>query len=227
MNPTLTASTYSSLRGSIRSAWATVSAQSFTTSHGCEDGKEYSVEKNLLNLLEKYKDDAALVALINDTLAYGKAAEAKTGHTSLEGNNYTGSQREIPESELSTSPEGDLRVHQATVRFGTMNHIVLMIESKNGAPTVKVGEQSFDVTLHEESSNYYVSVLHGVSATDFGNDITVTISDGTTTVDYTVSINDYLYAISQSSTDEKMVNLAKALYNYGVSAKEYAASQNN
>jgi len=83
------------------------------------------------------------------------------------------------------------------------------------------------VTLHEENSNYYVSVLHGVSATDFDKDITATISDGTTIVDYTVSINDYLYAISQSSTDEKMVNLAKALYNYGVSAKGYAASQNN
>ena len=67
----------------------------------------------------------------------------------------------------SKSPEGDLRVHQATVRFGTMNHIVLMIESK-ATPTVKVGDKSFDVDLHEENSNYYVSVLHGVSATDFG-----------------------------------------------------------
>ena len=197
------------------------------TSHGCEDGKEYSVEKNLLNLLEKYKDDAALVALIKDTLAYGEAASAYKKHQTMTGNTYTenSSNREIPVSELSTSPEGNLRVHQATVRFGTMNHIVLMIESKNGAPTVKVGEQSFNVTLYAENSSYYVSVLHGVSATDFDKDITVTISDGTTTVDYTVSINDYLYAISQSSTDEKMVNLAKALYNYGVSAKNYQHSK--
>ncbi|MBQ8818808.1 MAG: leucine-rich repeat domain-containing protein [Clostridia bacterium] len=186
--------------------------------HGYDE--KYSVEINLGNLLKKYPDDEALVALIKDTLAYGKAAEEYIGHTSIEGD-YTGTDREIPESELITSTEGDLRVHQATVRFGTMNHIVLMIESKNGAPTVKVGEQSVDVTLYAENSSYYVSVLHGVSATDFGNDITVTISDGTTTVDYTVSINDYLYAISQSSTDEKMVNLAKALYNYGVSAKIY------
>jgi len=52
--------------------------------HGYEKGKEYSVEKNLLNLLEKYKDDAALVALINDTLAYRsikqKRAEKSARH---------------------------------------------------------------------------------------------------------------------------------------------------
>ena len=99
--------------------------------HGYEKGKEYSVEKNLLNLLEKYKDDAALVALIKDTLAYGEAASAYKKHQTMTGNTYTenSSNREIPVSEadrFEIEPNMPL-VEQYTVRFGTTLSIKIKV----------------------------------------------------------------------------------------------------
>ncbi|MBO5054433.1 MAG: hypothetical protein J6C44_09440, partial [Muribaculaceae bacterium] len=200
------------------------------TSHGCEDGKEYSVEKNLLNLLEKYKDNAALVALIKDTLAYGEAASAYKKHQTMTGNTYTenSSNREIPESEadrFEIEPNMPL-VEQYTVRFGTTLSIKIKV---NYLPAVKVYVNGKEYVMTEEDVNrgYIIFESDPISATDFDKDFSVIIQNGEgENYSYIhVSVNDYLYAISQSSTDEKMVNLAKALYNYGVSAKNYQHSK--
>ena len=200
------------------------------TSHGCEDGKEYSVEKNLLNLLEKYEDDAALVALINDTLAYGEAASAYKKHQTMTGNTYTenSSNREIPVSEADRFEiEPNMPwVEQYTVRFGTTLSIKIKV-SYLSPVKVYVNGKEYVTTEEDVNRGYIIFESDPISATDFDKDFSVIIQNGEgENYSYIhVSVNDYLYAISQSSTDEKMVNLAKALYNYGVSAKNYQHSK--
>ena len=80
---------------------------------------------------------------------------------------------------------------------------------------------------------YIIFESDPLSATAFDKDFSVIIQnrEGVNYSYIHVSVNDYLYAISQSTdTSENMENmkaLANALYNYGVSAQKYAASQNN
>lgn len=176
--------------------------------HGCEDGKEYSVEKNLLNLLEEYKDDATLVALINDTLAYGKAASEYKKHDTMTGD-YTVSDSTIPDA--TVTPNGAFTGY--TVVFGHVNFIKVSVELADG------------YTLYLDGTNITSQLVGGIFKTDgiapteFDNKFSFEIKNGDTTVQtFAVSVNDYIGAQKNSAT---MGNLAKALYNYGVSAEIY------
>ena len=197
-------------------------------SHGYEDGKEYSVEKNLLNLLEKYKDDATFAALIKDTLAYGEAASAYKNHQTMTGNTYTenSSNREIPVSEADRFEiESDYPlVEQYTVRFGTTLSIKIKVSY---LPEVKVYVNGKEYVTTEEEVNrgWIIFESDPISATDFDKDFSVIIQNdkGENCSYIHVSVNDYLYAISQSTdASDEMKALAKALYNYGLSAHKYA-----
>lgn len=192
-------------------------------SHGCEDGKEYSVEKNLLNLLEKYKDDAALVTLIKDTLAYGEATSAYKKHQTMTGNTYTenSSNREIPVSEAQVADV----ITGYTVRFGTAISIIIEVNPSAFEDTIYKVECNGTELRNFPSPNSPLYKVSNIAATDFDKEwefvVRSTNPMGDVYGTVVISVNDYLYAISQSSTDEKMVNLAKALYNYGVSAEIY------
>ena len=178
------------------------------TSHGCEDGKEYSVEKNLLNLLEKYKDDAALVALINDTLAYGKAASEYKKHDTMTGD-YTVSDSTIPDA--TVTPNGAFTGY--TVVFGQVNFIKVSVELADGY-TLYLDET--DITSQLVGGIFKTD---GIAPTEFDQKFTFEIKNGDTSVQtFAVSVNDYIGAQKDSAT---MGNLVKALYNYGYSAKVY------
>ena len=199
-------------------------------SHGCEDGKEYSVEKNLLNLLEKYKDDAALVALIKDTLAYGEAASVYKKHQTMTGNTYTenSSNREIPVSEAQVADV----ITGYTVRFGTAISIIIEVNPSAFEDTIYKVECNGTELRNFPSPNSPLYKVSNIAATDFDKEwefvVRSTNPMGDVYGTVVISVNDYLYAISQSTdASDEMKALAKALYNYGVSAKEYAASQNN
>ena len=181
------------------------------TSHGCEDGKEYSVEKNLLNLLAKHPDDAALVALIKDTLAYGEAASAYKKHQTMTGNTYTenSSNREIPDA--TVTPNGAFTGY--TVVFGQVNFIKVSVELADGYTLYLDGT---DITSQLVDGIFKTD---GIAPTEFDQKFTFEIKNGDTVVQtFAVSVNDYIGAQKDSAT---MGNLVKALYNYGVSAKVY------
>lgn len=181
------------------------------TSHGCEDGKEYSVEKNLLNLLAKHPDDAALVALIKDTLAYGEAASAYKDHQTMTGNTYTenSSNREIPDA--TVTPSGAFTGY--TVVFGQVNFIKVSVALETGYTLFLDGT---DITTQLVDGIFKTD---GIAPTNFDKNFTFEIKNGDTVVQtFAVSVNDYIGAQKDSAT---MGNLVKALYNYGVSAKVY------
>ena len=177
-------------------------------SHGFEDGKEYSVEKNLLNLLEKYKDDAALVALINDTLAYGKAASEYKKHDTMTGD-YTVSDSTIPDA--TVTPNGAFTGY--TVVFGQVNFIKVSVTLETGYTLYLDGT---DITTQLVDGIFKTD---GIAPTEFDQKFTFEIKNGDTVVQtFAVSVNDYIGAQKDSTT---MGNLVKALYNYGVSAEIY------
>ena len=172
---------------------------------------DYSVEKNLLNLLEKHKDDAALVTLIKDTLAYGEAASACKNHQTMIGNTYTenNSNREIPDA--TVTPSGAFT--GCTVVFGQVNFIKVSVALETGYTLYLDGT---DITSQLVGGIFKTD---GIAPTEFDKKFSFEIKSGDTVVQtFAISANDYIGAQKDSAT---MGNLVKTLYNYGYSAKAY------
>ena len=170
---------------------------------------DYTVEANLLMLREKYKDDTALVTLVNDILAYGSAASEYKGYGSMT-DDYVSSDREIPTTNVAPSDA----FTGYTVTFGQVNYIKIKVNLADGN-TLYLGET--DITNELVDGIYKTA---GIAPTDFDNVFNFTVKNGDETVaTFALSVNDY---ISANKDSESMGNLVKALYNYGVSAEEYA-----
>ena len=172
---------------------------------------DYSVEKNLLNLLEKHKDDAALVTLIKDTLAYGEAASACKNHQTMTGNTYTenSSNREIPDA--TVTPSGAFT--GCTAVFGQVNFIKVSVALETGHTLYLDGT---DITSQLVDGIFKTD---GIAPTEFDKKFNFEIKSGNTVVQtFAISANDYIGAQKDSAT---MGNLVKTLYNYGYSAKAY------
>ena len=179
----------------------------------------YTVEQNLLNLLAEYPNDEALKTLVNDILAYGEAASEYKNHDSMT-NDYEGSDREIPETTVTPN---DVIIGY-TVRFGTTNSIIIKVDPNafaNDLYQVYCNGKALSNYKHSNSNQY---AIHNISATDFDKEWEFVVRSnnpmGAVYGSITISVNDYLYSISQSATaTAEMKALAKALYNYGVSAE--------
>ena len=172
---------------------------------------DYSVEKNLLNLLEKHKDDTALITLIKDTLAYGEAASACKNHQTMTGNTYTdnSSNREIPAA--TVTPSGAFT--GCTTVFGQVNFIKVSVALETGY-TLYLG--GTDVTSQLVGGIFKTD---GIAPTEFDKKFSFEIKSGDTVVQtFAISANDYIGAQKNNAT---MGNLVKTLYNYGYSAKAY------
>ena len=186
----------------------------------------YSVEKNLLEI-RKTADDLT-VQLIDDLLAYGAAASVYKGNQTMTGTSYTenSSNREISVSEVDWF-EIDSNfplVEQYTVKFGTTLSIKIKVSMMASGLDVQVNEHPYFLSQEDYDNGYIIFESDFISATDFDKDFFVIVHNGEgETYSYIkVSVNDYLYAISQSTdASDEMKTLAKALYNYGVSAKAY------
>ena len=169
---------------------------------------DYTVEANLLTLREKYKDDTALVTLVNDILAYGSAASEYKGYGSMT-DDYVSSDREIPTTNVAPSDA----FTGYTVTFGQMNYIKIRVNLADGN-NLYFGET--DITNELVDGVYKTA---GIAPTDFDKVFTFTVKNGEETVaTFALSVNDY---ISANKDSESMGNLVKALYNYGVSAEIY------
>ena len=171
---------------------------------------DYTVEENLLALRKEYEEDEALVTLVNDILAYGTAASEYKNHNSMT-DVYVGSDREIRETEW---PALDIGFEGYTVVFGQVNYLKIKVNLAEGQ------------TLYLDGVNVTAKVVDGIFKTDgivptnFDKKFNFEIrTDGVLFNAFSVSVNDYLSAKRESETMGKLV---KALYNYGVSAKEYA-----
>jgi hypothetical protein len=175
-----------------------------------------------LTLREKYKDDTALVTLVNDILAYGSAASEYKGYGSMT-DDYVSSDREIPTTNVAPSDA----FTGYTVKFGTSNGIIIQVDPNAFSNNIYQVYCNGDVIGNYKHPNSNQYAIYNISPTDFDKKYEFIVKsnnpNGSVYGSIAISINDYLYSISQSATSTaEMKALAKALYNYGMSAEEYA-----
>ena len=160
----------------------------------------YSVKENLINAYN-ITNDANMKQLIIDTLEYGAAAQVYRNYKTdalvtkdvaflSEGKTEV----DVPRSSPVVNETVADSIKEATVNFSATNFI-------------KVSYNDGEIkTLTSDA----------VAAYDFAKKMQFS-ADGLFTLGY--SVNDYCYdVINSEKTSEEMKNLAKALYNYGLSA---------
>ena len=160
----------------------------------------YSVKENLINAYN-ITNDANMKQLIIDTLEYGAAAQVyrdyKTDALVTKDVDFISEGKtevDVPKSSPVVNETVADSIKEATVNFSTVNFI-------------KVSYNDGEVkTLTSDA----------VAAYDFAKKMQFS-ADGLFTLGY--SVNDYCYdVINSETTTEAMKSLAKALYNYGLSA---------
>ena len=186
----------------------------------------YSVKTNAEYLLKAYKDDAALVQLVNDLLSYGAAAQIYRNYKtdSLVGDVDTESYIKPEKSDmtLSASMSDDVNFTAAGVWFDYNNRIYVKFTAKNGVDvTVKVNGIVTDVV---DEGGVYIAYTGSIAADEFADVYTIELLVEDEIVQtLTYSVNAYVYAKWDS---ENMQNLVRALYAYGISAYNYVNSDN-
>ncbi|MBQ8546856.1 MAG: hypothetical protein IJ437_07955, partial [Clostridia bacterium] len=160
----------------------------------------YSVKENLINAYN-VTNDANMKQLIIDTLEYGAAAQVyrnyKTNALVTDGVTFISEGKtevDVPRSSPVVNETVADSIKEATVNFSATNFI-------------KVSYNDGEIkTLTSDA----------VAAYDFAKKMQFS-ADGLFTLGY--SVNDYCYdVINSEKTSEAMKSLAKALYNYGLSA---------
>ena len=80
-----------------------------------------------------------------------------------------------------------------------------------------------EVTPVLNSANKYYVALPNIAAKDLDIEHEYSVTDGTETYTFTFSPLSYVYKIIAGSTNQNMINLAKALYLYNQAANAYFA----
>ena len=169
---------------------------------------------------------AELRQLLVDLLAYGAAAQVYTNTDveNLVNEGITGTAGNAVPTESVKNNEfvADANVIDSVgIRFSHDNKIYFILnENATGTVTATVEIGGVVTNAKVEGNKIYTT---GISATELGAAVTVEISiDGVLVQTVTYSVNSYVYAV-KDKTDSN-ANLAKALYNYGESAKDYVDS---
>ena len=180
----------------------------------------FSVEDNMLLLkkgsdLTDEQDD-----LIDALLAYGKASEAYTGHTSMTGSYAISSYEPLTYEANISDSSSVVSVQSANVRFGTTTYLMFTFTFDNDTtPFDLAGKVTIDgkIATTYMADNTCVAISAPISPENFHKDVAVNYNDE---LNFTFSVNDYCYIVTKedSTASESMKTLAKALYNYGIYA---------
>lgn len=200
----------------------------------------FSVESYCKNLIASESSSAALKTLCADVLAYGAAAQTyknyKTDALVKAANAGTPSAFEAIENSGFAFTDGEVegyKLKSANLWFNNANklcfkftaasteNLVLKV-TKDGA--VKEYTSADFVSM---GNNEYAVFTDEIYATEFDTEFKAELVKGEQTCGtVTYSVKAYV-AHWQNSENTAMANLAKALYNYGKSAKAYQATQQN
>ncbi|MBQ8574965.1 MAG: hypothetical protein IJ447_02830 [Clostridia bacterium] len=187
-------------------------------------GLNTSIKEILIGIYDSSDDNTK--QLIIDTLDYGAASQVyrdyKTDALVTDGFEPATQDvdKEVPENKPVLTDDSSAVDIFTNVSYGATNYLMFGL-SGNVDFTGKVTVNDAPVTGTMQGS-YYVVKTETISAKDLGKDFTVkyTGDDGAVTLTY--SINDYCYTAYTTSTNQKMIDLAQALYNYGLSAHIYS-----
>ncbi len=200
--------------------------------------KDYSALKYLSALLGSNAETLgmtklkfnALKTVVNDLLQYGAMAQLYTGYktTELVNEGITAS----PYVPIETNPmklvtnqktEG-VAFRSAGLRFSNVNNLYFKFTTPDvSVTTLRVGGKTYtaaDFTLVSDTT--YIWYTDDLTATQFDDEFVIELIFGDVTVQtLTYSVRTYIYNMVNDGTNEKMLNLAKATYTYGQSAKAY------
>ena len=180
----------------------------------------FSVEDNMLLLKADSKLTDDEFNLIEALLAYGKASEAYTGHTSMTGSYAISSYEPLTYEANISDSSSVVSVQSANVRFGTTTYLMFTFTFDNDTtPFDLAGKVTIDdkIATTYMADNTCVAISAPISPENFHKDVAVNYNDE---LNFTFSVNDYCYIVTKedSTASESMKTLAKALYNYGIYA---------
>ena len=180
----------------------------------------FSVEDNMLLLKADSKLTDDEFNLIEALLAYGKASEAYTGHTSMTGSYAISSYEPLTYEANISDSSSVVSVQSANVRFGTTTYLMFTFTFDNDTtPFDLAGNVTIDgkIATTYMADNTCVAISAPISPENFHKDVAVNYNDE---LNFTFSVNDYCYIVTKedSTASESMKTLAKALYNYGIYA---------
>ena len=206
------------------------------------EGFEFSLKEYATKVLEKYADKKDISDLVADMLRYGDAAQTYKNYnkgtiltddikTLIDGKGSNLSATDTDNARQLTTAEGteiDKTLYTFTacgVRFDFDNKLYVKFKAVGDSDiTFKLN----GVTKYAEQleDGTYVFYTTGINATDFDEVFTFELYvDGVLHQTITYSVNSYVYA-KQGATDANgdptaLAELVLALYNYGISAKNY------
>ncbi len=181
------------------------------------------------SLVELYPEDAELKQLVADMLGYGAAAQIYVGYNTdnLANAGVTGEsefvalgeENYIAKSEKGTEVDG-VKFIGIGVRFDYVNKVFFRFTapSLEGVAVTVNGEKA-EIEAYGEG---YIVYSDAINATEFANEIVAVLTSGDTEVQtVTYSVESFVYEMQNA--EDSTAELAKALYNYGLSAIAYAA----
>ena len=208
-----------------------------------EDGTEivvdvketYSIRQYCDDALAANPDNATLATLLADLLAYGDASQDYANYNEdtpvSEGFEMAPSEWEdVTDTDftLTDATREDIRFTAAGVRFGYVNRLYFKIKAADlTGVTVTVNGKTYtaeDLEPVENADGTYILYTDAVYATEFDKIFAAELTvDGEVIQTVTYSVKSYVFA-KQNGNDD-MAALAKALYNYGLSARAYKNAQ--
>ena len=193
--------------------------------------EEYSVKQYVISALALHSTDTELCRLLSNMLYYGAAAQKyvsyKTDALVTDGvAGILSALDTVPDDSnnnrsLVTEDGADTSVEfiAAGVRFDYNNRIYVKLTTADITNvTVTVGGAELEII--SLGNNTYIAYSDGISALDFDVEISFELRRGGTLIQtLTYTVNTYAW---DKQDNDKIGELALALYRYGESAKEYA-----
>ena len=191
---------------------------------------EYSVKEYVVATLENHSDNEELCQLLTDMLIYGAEAQLykgyKTDELVTDGVDLSAASVDIPteldKNKSVTPANGEVQFTAAGVRFDYANSIYVKLSAPSVDGVTVYANGVALVIVESDTAGEYIAYSNPVSALEFGEKVTFTLSVGGNAVQTLVyTVNDYVLT---KYTDTEIGNLALALYRYGKSAVAYKNS---
>lgn len=191
-----------------------------------------SVREYLLEVAETYSGDAPLVTLVADLLEYGAAAqkyldgtledsELVNYGTGLTPSTFTSAPPSIKSKTRDSSSAG-FDIVSVGLRFDSVNKLFVIFEAGDGFSITVNEDDITNAAVFDEGE--YTVYTGGIAASDFDTPYVFRLYDGGTLIQtLTYSVNSMVAA--KCATEDATGALAKATYNYGVSASNYVSSR--
>ena len=183
------------------------------------DEFDQSVKDNLSKLDESQMTDSEN-QLVSDLLDYGKASEAYKENNSS--NDHEAAVDEFSDNEIQINDSSsDVSLKSINVRFGASTYLMFTFAyDDNITPFDLAGK----IAINGKIATTYmvgdtcVAISQPISPENFHKNVEVDYNNGD--IFANLSVNDYCHTISKEEADssESIQELAKILYNYGLSA---------